>query len=244
LLTPRKRQETASGAQVPLVNLPAYPVVSEGSVSKFVSTNFAVYGIALFAIIGAGLVSTVKSQPNSSASDPSHRTTDPRQAMVATLAASRPNPSLGKQAQVFDRFVGTWDADFGFPHDDGRVTHKKGEILFGWVIDGYAIQDLWIGYPTDQQKERTIGTTLRFFDKAHNQWRIVFVNPQASYVVTTQGGLEGDRIVLRGVDTDGLQIRWTFSEMKPDSFHWQGEKSHNGGKTWKLEEDHHMKRRS
>jgi hypothetical protein len=63
-------------------------------------------------------------------------------------------------------------------------------------------------------------------------------------VVTTQGGLEGDRIVLRGVDTDGLPIRWTFFEMKPDSFHWQGEKSYDGGKTWKVEEDHHMKRRS
>ena len=47
-----------------------------------------------------------------------------------------------------------------------------------------------------------------------------------------------------GVDADGLPIRWSFSEMKSDSFHWQGEKSHDGGKTWKVEEDHHMKRRS
>jgi hypothetical protein len=208
------------------------------------STKFVAYGMALFTISVSGLVSTGKSQPNSSASRRDHAVTDPRQEMVATLASSGPNPSLGNQAQVFDRFVGTWDADFGFLRDDGRVTHKKGEILFGWVMDGNAIQDLWIGYPTDQQKERSIGTTLRFFDKAHNQWRIVFVNPAASYVVTTQGGLEGDRIVLRGLDTDGLPIRWTFSEMTSDSFHWQGEKSHDGGKTWKLEEDHHMKRRS
>jgi hypothetical protein len=241
---PRKRQETASGAQVPLVNLPPYAVVSEGGMSKLGSRNFGIYGVALFAIIGAGLVSTTKSQPNSSTSDPEHRATDPRQAMVATLAASRPHPSLGSDAQAFDRFVGTWDADFSFHLDDGRITHKKGEILFGWVMDGHAIQDLWIGYPTAEHRERTMGTTLRFFDKAHNQWRIVFVNPETSYVVTTQGSLEGDRIVLRGVDTDGLPIRWTFSEMKPDSFHWQGEKSHDGGKSWKLEEDHHMKRRS
>src|SRR5438876_433745 len=83
----------------------------------------------------------------------------------------------------------------------------------------------------------TVSSALR-------QWRVIFVNPQFNYVVTAQGGREGDRIVLHGRDTDGLPIRWTFSEMKPDSFHWQGEKSHDGGKTWKVEEDHHMKRRS
>lgn len=168
----------------------------------------------------------------------------PRDAMITALASAKPNPSMGDEAQTFDRLVGTWDAEFTFYRDDGTVFHKKGELLFGWIMDGRAIQDLWIGYPTENQKERTIGTTIRFFDTALKQWRVVFVNPQFNYVVSAQGGREGDRIVLRGLDSDGLPIRWTFSEMKPDSFHWQGEKSHDGGKTWKVEEDHHMKRRS
>jgi len=167
-----------------------------------------------------------------------------REAMINVLRSVDANPSIGDEAKTFDRFVGTWDADFTFYRADGSVFHKKGELLFGWVMDGHAIQDLWIGYPSENQKERTIGTTIRFFDTALKQWRVVFVNPQFNYVVTAQGGREGDRIVLHGRDTDGLPIRWTFSEMKPDSFHWQGEKSHDGGKTWKVEEDHHMKRRS
>ena len=164
--------------------------------------------------------------------------------MINVLRSADANPSIGEEAKTFDRLVGTWDADFAFHRADGSVSHKKGELLFGWVMDGHAIQDLWIGYPTEGKKERTIGTTIRFFDTALKQWRVVFVNPQFNYVVTAQGGREGDRIVLHGRDTDGLPIRWTFSEMKPDSFHWQGEKSHDGGKTWKIEEDHHMKRRS
>jgi hypothetical protein len=167
-----------------------------------------------------------------------------REAMITALGSATPNPSLGEEAQTFDRLVGTWDAEFAFYGDDGTVFHKKGELLFGWIMDGRAIQDLWIGYPTENQKERTIGTTIRFFDTALKQWRVIFVNPQFNYVVSTQGGREGDRIVLRGLDSDGLPIRWSFSEIKPDSFHWQGEKSHDGGKTWKVEEDHHMKRRS
>jgi len=167
-----------------------------------------------------------------------------REAMINVLRSEDANPSIGDEAKTFDRLVGTWDADFTFYRADGSVFHKKGELLFGWVMDGHAIQDLWIGYPSENQKERTIGTTIRFFDTALKQWRVVFVNPQFNYVVTAQGGREGDRIVLHGRDTDGLPIRWTFSQMKPDSFHWQGEKSHDGGKTWKVEEDHHMKRRS
>jgi hypothetical protein len=101
-----------------------------------------------------------------------------------------------------------------------------------------------IAYPTADRKEREIGTTIRFFDTSLNQWRIVFILPEFNYVVTAQGGREGDRIVLRGVDSNGFPVRWTFSEITHDTFHWQGERSYDGGKTWKLEEDHHMKRRA
>src|SRR5437016_4015451 len=173
-----------------------------------------------------------------------HHTPASREAMINTLGSANPNPSLGEEGQTFDRLIGSWDADFSFHRDDGTVYHKKGELHFGWVMDGHAVQDLWIGYPTGEQKTRTIGTTFRFFDTKLKQWRIVFINPQFNYVVTTQGGREGDRIVLRGSDSDGLPIRWTFREIMPQSFHWTGEKSHDGGKTWVLEEDHHMKRRA
>jgi hypothetical protein len=167
-----------------------------------------------------------------------------RDAMIRVLGSPNPSPTLGEEAQTFDRLIGSWDADFSFHRDDGTVYHKKGELHFGWVMDGHAVQDLWIGYPTGEQKARTIGTTFRFFDTKLKQWRVVFINPQFNYVVTTQGGREGDRIVLRGLDSDRLPIRWTFSEITPQSFHWTGEKSHDGGKTWVLEEDHHMKRRA
>jgi hypothetical protein len=113
-----------------------------------------------------------------------------REAMIRVLGSANPNPSLGKEAQTFDRLVGSWDADFSFPQADGTVRHKKGELHFGWVMDGHAVQDLWIGYPTGEQKERTIGTTFRFFDTKLKQWRIVFINPQYNYVVNTQGGRE------------------------------------------------------
>ena len=177
------------------------------------------------------------------ATQPKNSSSSAPQAMINVLASGGPHPSLGEEAQTFDRLVGTWDAEFTSYRDGGKVYHRKGELHFGWVLDGRAVQDLWIAYPMADHKEREIGTTIRFFDTSLKQWRIVFVLPEYNYVVTAQGGREGDRIVLRGVDSNGLPIRWTFSEITHDAFHWQGERSHDGGKTWKLEEDHHMKRR-
>lgn len=169
---------------------------------------------------------------------------DPRQEMVSVLAASRPHPSLGDQARVWDRFVGTWDCDFGFHLDDGSTRHSAGELEFGWIIDGRALQDVWISYPKDGAKERTIGTSIRFFDEKSTTWRVVFVSPAYGALLTVQGGVEGSRIVLRGTDDEGAALRWSFNDIQTDSFVWRGEKSRDGGKTWRLEEEHHMKRRA
>ena len=191
-----------------------------------------------------GCAVLLATQVTAQESPPNAGTNDQRRDMIKALAASSPHPSLGEEARVFDRLVGTWDCDYSFHLDDGSVRHSKGELLLGWILDGRAVQDLFITYPGDGEKERRIGTTVRFFDTALKQWRVVFVGPQFNYLVTVQGGLEGDRIVLRGVDIDGAPIRWSFNDIKADSFVWRGEKTRDGGKTWKMEEEHHMKRRS
>src|SRR5207244_10553729 len=67
-----------------------------------------------------------------------------RNAMINALGSSDPNPILGDEARTFDRLVGTWDADFGFPRKDGTVLHKTGELEFGWVMAGPAVQYLRI----------------------------------------------------------------------------------------------------
>jgi len=164
--------------------------------------------------------------------------------MITALAAPGPHSSLGDQARVFDRLVGTWDCDYSFHAEDGSVRHSTGELLFGWIIDGRALQDIWIGYPKRPGDERNIGTSVRFYDTKSKMWRVVFVAPAFGVLTLTQGGAEGDRIVLRGQDSDGSSLRWSFNDIKADSFVWRGEKSRDGGQTWRLEEEHHMKRRA
>ena len=169
---------------------------------------------------------------------------DPRHVMTAALSASSPHTSLGNEAQVFDRMVGAWDCDYGFYAPDGTVSHIPGELKFGWILDGRAIQDIWIAYPRNGSKERSIGTSVRFFDNKTKLWRVIFVSPSYGALVTVQGGAEGNRIVLRGVDDEGSMLRWSFNDIQANSFVWRGEKSRDDGKTWRLEEEHHMSRRS
>ena len=169
---------------------------------------------------------------------------DPGLDMVRTLQATGPHPSLGTQANVFGRLVGTWDVEYSMFTEDGKVSHSQGEVIVGWVMDGHALQDLFIGYPTKPGGERHMGTTIRYFDPKSAAWRVIFTAPQFNYVRRLTGGPVGDaRIVLHGQDPDGTELRWSFNDIRPNTFVWRGEKSHDGGTTWWVEEEHHFRRR-
>jgi hypothetical protein len=140
--------------------------------------------------------------------------------------------------------VGTWDADYSFIQEDGSARHSRGEVLFGWILDGYALQDIFLGYPKPgSNEERRMVTGVRFVDPKTDKWTVMFAAPAFGAAVRMEGGAEGNRIVLRGRDDHGAELRWSFNDITPNSFVWRGETSHDGGKTWRLEEEHHMTRR-
>jgi hypothetical protein len=170
--------------------------------------------------------------------------TDPRLDMVTALQAMGSHPSLGDQAKVFGRLVGTWDVEYTDFSKNGKVTHRSGEFLVGWVMDGRAIQDLFIIHPSTAHKEGFIGTTLRYFDPKSGTWSVTFIDPENGAVETLKGGALGDdRIVLLSQNTDGKVSRWSFEDIRPDSWVFRDERSSDGGKTWRLLEVDHLKRR-
>ena len=64
---------------------------------------------------------------------------------------------------LFGQFVGDWEFDLIEIRPDGTKVNAKGEWHFGWVLEGRAVQDVWIVHslkPGGTAAE--YGTTVRF----------------------------------------------------------------------------------
>ena len=132
--------------------------------------------------------------------------------------------------------------------DDGNVTHSTGEAHFARVLDGRAIQDVFINpqradrIPDSPKFANWYGTTFRCFDPAIRAWRVFWFNPDDGVRAELIGRRRGNDIVQDGHFPDGTPIRWTFSEVTPDSFRWRGERLEPHGKTWLLQVEFHARR--
>jgi hypothetical protein len=69
------------------------------------------------------------------------------------------------------------------------------------------------------------GTTLRIYDPALDAWRILWSDPATNFFSQQLGRAQGADIVQRGPDPRGGSMRWVFSEIQPDAFHWTAERT-------------------
>ena len=168
---------------------------------------------------------------------------DPRWDMINAPRSPSPHIVAGEdpQARLFDRMIGTWDVAYTFIAADGSRQDAPGQFIAGWVLDGTAVQDLWIGVPPGQT-ERFIGTTIRFFDTERRTWRVTWVAPFARAVTLLEGSGDARQIILLG-DSPSGKLRWSFNDITANDFIWRGELSTDNGATWRLREEHHMRRR-
>src|SRR5262245_64445462 len=102
---------------------------------------------------------------------------DARFEMINTLRSPGPHivPGEDPQARIFDTFVGAWDVEYSTIHDDGSKEKGAGQLLVGWILDGRALQDIWI-WSDPVRAVRSMVTTIRFFDPKGTAWRVVWTN--------------------------------------------------------------------
>jgi hypothetical protein len=162
--------------------------------------------------------------------------------LMDTLPARAPHASIAEGASTFDWLVGAWELDCDIYEPDGK-RRLAGDWNFGWILDGRMMQDALYYFPEGKPEERVGGTSLRFYDTQKKEWNVVWFSPRRNFFVSLKGNREGARIVLHGQDIDGSLMRWSFNNIRPDSFRWLGEKSVDGGKTWSLEQEMHVRRR-
>ena len=163
-----------------------------------------------------------------------------RTGLIAALPATGPTGEHADKLMLFGRFVGSWQLEWTGRGVGGQPAAMTGELHFGWVLGGRAVQDVWIvprrGEPGEGQPPLAFhGSTIRFYDAAIDAWRSTWIEPVNGQVRRFIGRPSGDGIVLLS-EEDDPQLRWSFSNITAGSFTWRAEISHDGGATWDFNE--------
>jgi hypothetical protein len=164
------------------------------------------------------------------------------------LHADGPNREHARALQLYGRFVGDWDAEITAHAADGTRHTAPGEIHFGWVLEGRAVQDVWMipraaGSPPFPIAGNWYGTTLRVYDPVIDGWRICWFDPGRSVFRQQIGRARGADIVQEGATEAGELTRWSFTDITETSFHWIGETKAPAAKDWRRVVDVEARRR-
>jgi len=159
-------------------------------------------------------------------------------AFLDALRADGPAPDRAGGMALYAWLIGSWEMDAVVHADDGTTHRGRGEVHAGWVLEGRAIQDVWILPGVFH------GTTLRVYDPGRDAWHIIWSDPLRQYYARQIGRAKGADIVQVGKTHNGVPTRWSFTEITPDSFRWVGERSLDGEATWHLQAEYQARRRA
>jgi hypothetical protein len=148
---------------------------------------------------------------------------------IDALHSDRPAPDRADRMGLYAFLVGRWEMDAVYPLENGSVRRARGEIHAGWVLEGRAIQDVWVLYGL------FYGTTLRVYDPGLDAWHILWSDPLKQVYLRQLGRAQGSDIVQQGKVDGGVLTRWSFREITANSFHWLGERSADEGASWQLQ---------
>jgi len=160
--------------------------------------------------------------------------------LVDALHADHPAADRADKMGLYGWLIGRWTIDAIYHLNEGTIRRSRGEIHAGWVLEGRALHDVWIVRARDAQRADPpgpgdfYGTTLRVYDPKLDAWHILWSDPLNQVYRQQIGRAHGDDIVQDGTDETGAPVRWSFTEITPNSFRWRGERSADGGTTFRL----------
>ena len=166
----------------------------------------------------------------------------------AVLAAGGRASEIPEEQDIYGFLIGSWELDVTGYDDEGNVTRSAGEAHAGWVLEGRAVQDVFINPrrsdrgPESPKFANWYGTTIRIYDPSINAWRVNWFNPHDGIRAELIGRRRGKDIMQEGTFPDGTAIRWTYSDITENSCYWRGERLEADGKTWRLQVEFRAKR--
>jgi hypothetical protein len=167
---------------------------------------------------------------------------------VASLVATARAQEIPESDDIYGWLAGSWELDVRHYRVDVSKLALKGEAHFFRALEGRAVQDVWIMPGRNARhsglspEQNMYGTTLRVWDPSIAAWRITYINPITGQRDELIGRRLGSDIIQVGAHRDGTPIRWNFTNIAPDSFHWTGEALEPDGATWRLEGEFYARR--
>lgn len=160
---------------------------------------------------------------------------------VNALVSNGRNSIIPEKDDYFGALIGEWNFEW---NDNNAKRQVIGEWIFSWVLEGRAIQDVFI-CPSratrniNPQPDGEYGTTFRIYNSKTAKWDISY--GCTGNITRLEAQRENDKIVLTEITQK--KEKWVFSEIEGNSFHWQNINVEEDG-TWHVNADLYAKRRA
>jgi hypothetical protein len=159
---------------------------------------------------------------------------------IDALHADGPAPDRADRMGLYGWLIGAWEMDVQVHLANDAEVRGQGEIHFGWVLEGRAIQDVWIT-PSRGHRDNPIaaaadfyGSTFRIYDPALDAWHIFWLDPVKQFYSRMIGRAAGKDIEQLTVN-ETPRRRWRFTDITPNSFHWTADvdEGEGGATQWR-----------
>lgn len=162
--------------------------------------------------------------------------------MLRALHAGGPAADRAARMALYGQFLGSWSGTRVVHEGGGARRELLAEVHFDYVLQGRAVQDVWIARSRDTGEPVMYGTTLRVYDPRADHWHINWFDPITQASMRMVGRKVGDDIVQESRAEDGRLVQWMFTEITVDSFHWIARDDSGDGSGWTVRVEFFLRR--
>ena len=106
---------------------------------------------------------------------------------IKALVSKNKSNIVPAEHNLFGHFVGEWDFEWIDCYGTAEERHIKGEWIFQWILEGTAIQDVFICPSrkerlTNYQPDAAYGTTVRMYNPDTLAWDILYTELEGAAV--------------------------------------------------------------
>lgn len=158
---------------------------------------------------------------------------------AGALICSERHPAISEADDIYAPLLGSWTVATRDVLDDGSEVLGEGEWIFGRVLDGRGVQDVWIAparkdrATAPRHPRERYGSSMRTFDPGSGRWQVTWFNPVSGAFDVLHARVEDGRIIQVGSGSTGDSIEWIFEHIGPTDFRWVG-RSRNRDGEWRL----------